>query len=197
MNPRDHTASRWLPDDGWSRSPGALESSAPAGPRDRCRTSAEETGDANLTRPRRLSVGELAAQILVDGLQSARTRTRTPEGAAVAAAHVHGRRAGEEAIAHEGPLGPDPEARRDRLVTLLTDLGFETRATDRGVFEMTSCPFHPLAHRSPRLTSILNRAFLTGLLQGLGLDDMEALLGADGPDDCCGRVTLGHLAMAT
>lgn len=148
---------------------------------------------------RMLAVGELAAQILVDAVLGAGSTppARLPEDAAVLAAEMRGRRAGEEAIAHEGPLGPGPQARHHRLLQLLGDLGFEHHLTDSGVLALTSCPFHWLSHRSPRLTSMLNRAFLTGLLQGLGLDDMEAVLAAAGPEDCCGRVSLARLETAS
>lgn len=80
-----------------------------------------------------------------------------------------------------GRLGPE---RATAAVTeLLAELGFEPAVID-GRIVQRNCPFHRLAQHSPALVCGANRAFVDGLLDGLGASRLHAELA---PDDnrCC------------
>jgi predicted ArsR family transcriptional regulator len=69
----------------------------------------------------------------------------------------------------------------------LADLGFEPRIGDTGEVSLGNCPFHRLAVRHPELVCGLNEALITGLLDGLGADQLCARLQPE-PGSCCVRV---------
>jgi predicted ArsR family transcriptional regulator len=72
-------------------------------------------------------------------------------------------------------------------VGILTELGFEPRATTESVL-LRNCPFQALATRHTRLVCGLNHAFLTGLMEGLGNTNLQTRL-ASHPGRCCVELT--------
>jgi len=72
--------------------------------------------------------------------------------------------------------------RRD-LLAALARLGFEPDRTT-GRILLHNCPFHSLATRHTTLVCGLNHAFLAGLLDGLDIDDRQAVL-APHTGRCC------------
>ena len=109
---------------------------------------------------------ELIAEILADAVDD------DPAHAAEAA-HRH---------AHQRGHAVGTRLRGTALLDVLAGLGFEP---DRGEpTVLRNCPFHALASRHTALVCGLNRAFLTGLVDGLGTDGVQARL-APRPGACC------------
>ncbi|HZC26045.1 MAG TPA: helix-turn-helix domain-containing protein [Actinopolymorphaceae bacterium] len=140
---------------------------------------------------------ELVGQILVDAIaddpadagRSARRRARQ-----------RGRRAGQFLADQLG------EQRRERLRRLagsgslgarelvlvrraLAELGFDPDEDRPQHVVLRNCPFHSLAVQQPELVCGLNLAYLNGLLDGLGTDQVDARL-APRPGHCCVEVGL-------
>jgi predicted ArsR family transcriptional regulator len=112
---------------------------------------------------------ELIAEILADAVAE-------DPAHADDAARRHARRSGEA-------LGR--RLRGTALRDALTGLGFEPGEGPRVVLH--NCPFHALALRQAPLVCALNHAFLTALIEGLGLTGTRALL-APSPGVCCVQV---------
>jgi predicted ArsR family transcriptional regulator len=74
--------------------------------------------------------------------------------------------------------------RRPSVASVLAELGFEPTTGDGEEVVLTNCPFHAMVDTAPSLVCGLNHAFNEGLLEGLGLRDVEAVL-EPGSDRCC------------
>ena len=132
---------------------------------------------------------ELIADILAEAVENGRPPAEI--------AHRHGVSLGTQ-LRHPADLPPGDRERADLppgdrppavpgVVEVLAGLGFEP--VDCGdVVRLGNCPFHALAVRHTALVCGVNHAFLTGLLDGLGLRDMEAVL-APHPPACCVELT--------
>jgi predicted ArsR family transcriptional regulator len=143
-------------------------------PRGRGRTPKvyEPAGGLEVSVPERRY--ELVGRILADAMAD---NQGDAGQAALAEAERHGRRLGEAArYQSEGEIG-----------ILLAELGFEPRPGPPGRIVLDNCPFHALAVRQPALICGLNRAFVEGLLAGLGATGLAARL-APRPDACCVEV---------
>ncbi|MFE3025659.1 helix-turn-helix transcriptional regulator [Nocardia tengchongensis] len=81
-----------------------------------------------------------------------------------------------------GRLGP--ERALTLIQALLADQGFEPGRPEPACLRLHNCPFHPLAASAPELVCGLNHAYLSGILDGLGADTVEAVL-APRPGECC------------
>jgi predicted ArsR family transcriptional regulator len=128
----------------------------------------EPTGDGvAITIPERRY--ELIAEILADAVADDPTR-------ADQAARRHAHRRGHD-------VGTQVRATDGDLVAVLAALGFEPCA-EPGRVLLRNCPFHALAARQTALVCGLNHAFLTGLIDGAGLADMQARL-VPRPGACC------------
>ncbi|GHJ54103.1 ArsR family transcriptional regulator [Nonomuraea sp. TT08I-71] len=115
---------------------------------------------------------ELIAEILADAV--ADDPHDAPE-----AARRHARRRGQEIGARVRDSGGD-------LVAALAGLGFEPETRDDHVL-LGNCPFHVLATRQTALVCGLNHAFVAGLVDGAGRDDLLPRL-APRPGACCVRL---------
>lgn len=73
------------------------------------------------------------------------------------------------------------------LVAVLADLDYRPRADETGV-RLANCPFHALLEVSVDLICGANRSFCAGLLDGLGADDLRAVLDPEPGPECCVRV---------
>jgi predicted ArsR family transcriptional regulator len=73
------------------------------------------------------------------------------------------------------------------LSAALTVLGYEPEP-EGGAVVLRNCPFHALAALHTALICGLNQAFLTGLLDGMGVTDRQAVL-APATGRCCVAVT--------
>jgi predicted ArsR family transcriptional regulator len=70
------------------------------------------------------------------------------------------------------------------LTEVLSELGFEPDPAGTQPVVLHNCPFHALASQHTELVCGLNHAFLSGLVDGLGLDGVEARL-VPRPGACC------------
>ncbi|QIS08712.1 helix-turn-helix transcriptional regulator [Nocardia arthritidis] len=135
----------------------------------------------------RVSIPERRYEVLADILMAAvlgETEAGTARDAALRIAAERGRELGgaERRQRKPGRLGAE------RALTLLQELlaaqGFEPGRLGSGCIRLHNCPFHPLAASEPELVCGLNRAYLTGMLDGLEADAVEAAL-APRPGECC------------
>jgi predicted ArsR family transcriptional regulator len=144
---------------------------APAGqPRGRGRAPKvyEPTGDGLM-----VTIPERRYELIADILAEAVTDHDTPAGDA--ASRVAYRR-GQE-------LGAGMREAGGGLGDVLAGLGFEPRS-HADVVLLNNCPFHALATRHTALVCGLNHAFISGVVDGLGATDVQALL-APRPRACC------------
>jgi predicted ArsR family transcriptional regulator len=123
---------------------------------------------------------ELVGQILADAVATAPTA------------------AGEAALRVAFDLGQALTAQKETrpgaedlasVRTALAEIGFEptepTAEPERII--MLNCPFHALASRQRELICGINRAFVSGMLAGLGTERLTATL-APRPGNCCVEV---------
>ena len=122
---------------------------------------------------------ELAGHIMADAIsESARTGTPVFDALNNAAA-AHG--AAIAAISPDHPSGGD--AALDLAVRILTEQGYEPRQIDRIVI-MANCPFHRLAVGHTELVCRLNHSLLSGFVDSVAPDLLEARL-EPGANRCC------------
>jgi predicted ArsR family transcriptional regulator len=120
-----------------------------------------------------LSIPERRYELIADILAEAVAGGQEP--AAAVAARVAYRR-GHAVAGDLDRSGAD-------LVGVLADLGFEPGAGPTAI-TLHNCPFHALAARHTDLVCGLNRAFVAGLVAGLGITGVEPVL-APRPGRCC------------
>lgn len=105
-------------------------------------------------------------------------------GVAEQVAGREGRAIGE-AVRTELRLRP-PGA--ERALTTASDVlrarGYEPYVADDGSLRLRSCPFHALARHAPQLVCRMNRAFIEGIVRGLGNESVEAALEPT-EGECC------------
>lgn len=91
----------------------------------------------------------------------------------------------EEAATTEGAvLGRT--SRPAPLADVLAQQGYEPRPEDEAL-TLANCPFDSLAQSHTRLVCGLNRAFVQGVIDGLGGDELRACLEPE-PGQCCVKV---------
>jgi predicted ArsR family transcriptional regulator len=115
---------------------------------------------------------DLAGQLLVKAVAQAE-RTGSPVADALRPVATRaGRSAGTQAT-------PD-------LFDALTADGYEPRRDGDGI-TLTNCPFHALAREATELVCGMNRAYLEGMLRGIGETGLDARLDP-APGRCCVRL---------
>lgn len=117
---------------------------------------------------------DLMGEILAEAVDADPTDARA---AALSAAYRRGRAEGAAERAGGG-----------RLDRLLDRLGFEpdNPETTEAV-RLRNCPFHRMAVRHTELVCALNQAFISGILNGIGVGNLEARL-APAAGLCCVRL---------
>ena len=126
---------------------------------------------------------DLSGEILLDALET-RQVGETSETAVQRAAHARGRQLGHEVRTQQRPQ-PVPGAQVvDVAQRVLEEHGFEPYLGHGSTVRLRNCPFNQLAQRSRELVCSMNRAFIDGLLRGLGDDLSEAAL-APREGECC------------
>jgi predicted ArsR family transcriptional regulator len=105
-------------------------------------------------------------------------------GVAEQVAGREGRAIGE-AVRNELHLRP-PGA--ERALSTASDVlrarGYEPYVAEDGSLRLRSCPFHALARHAPELVCRMNRAFIEGIVRGLGNESVEAALERT-EGECC------------
>ena len=115
---------------------------------------------------------DLAGRLLVKAVAQAE-RTGSPVAEALhSVAAQAGRSAGRQAA-------PD-------LFDALTADGYEPRRDGHGI-TLANCPFHALAREATELVCGMNRAYLEGMLRGIGETGLHARLDP-APGRCCVRL---------
>ncbi|MGH3508845.1 MAG: transcriptional regulator, partial [Nocardioidaceae bacterium] len=128
---------------------------------------------------------DLAGSILAVAIETAEGGA-APLGEAVARAAAD---AGRSAGAGSAASGDDVE----RLTEALTELGYEPRSEGADVI-LANCPFDALVHGHTELVCGLNRSFVSGVIDGLHCEGLEARLEPE-PGLCC--VKAGRPASGT
>ncbi|MBX6371798.1 MAG: helix-turn-helix domain-containing protein [Acidothermus sp.] len=75
------------------------------------------------------------------------------------------------------------ERRGEKLAAVLDELGYAPEGREDEI-RLGNCPFHALVGVEPRLVCAMNEAFLSGLLSGLGITELAAVLDPR-PPACC------------
>ncbi|MFE3059804.1 helix-turn-helix transcriptional regulator [Nocardia sp. NPDC059239] len=135
----------------------------------------------------RVSIPERRYEVLAEILMGAVLAEGADETARDVAVRVATERgtalgAAERDLRKPGRLGP--ERALTLLQALLSDQGFEPGRPTPSCVRLHNCPFHPLAASAPELVCTLNHAYLSGILDGLGANTVEAVL-APAPGECC------------
>jgi predicted ArsR family transcriptional regulator len=93
-------------------------------------------------------------------------------------------RAALDAVAAQAGRRLGEEGGEASLQAALTGRGYEPFEDDAGVIRLRNCPFHRLAEQHRDVVCGMNRAYLGGLLEGLGRTDVMASLEPE-PGRCC------------
>jgi predicted ArsR family transcriptional regulator len=109
--------------------------------------------------------------------------------ASMAVARAEGNRVGTL----RRPVGRTAAKRsRAAAINALTDLGYEPAAEDpaapAGAMRLRNCPFRAVADIAPDLVCGMNHELVSGLFDGLGLDESGVALDPN-PPNCCVTVT--------
>jgi predicted ArsR family transcriptional regulator len=113
-----------------------------------------------------------------------------PLAAATRVARARGaeRGAGQRERMRPGRLGPE------RALTvageILEECGYEPQREGPTQLRLRNCPFHPLAEGARDVVCAANRAYVSGLLDGLGATSAEAVPDHE-PGTCCVRLIGG------
>ena len=122
---------------------------------------------------------ELAARVFADALETAE-----PKKALDVVAHDVGRSIGQQARAKRSGKRASRSAAPKSTLNVLRDCGYEPYVTRDGSVRMRNCPFHALASTHRQLVCRMNHELVGGLMEGLELDDVEAVLDPK-PGECC------------
>lgn len=126
---------------------------------------------------------DLAGRFLVEAIQSEKPGELARE-TLLRVATEKGRELGEDVRRKRRLRRPGPERTLALLEDVLRDYGFEPYRDDRRIVALRNCPFHALAKLAPDLVCEMNRAFLEGVLRGMGNDNVDSVLACK-PGDCC------------
>jgi predicted ArsR family transcriptional regulator len=120
---------------------------------------------------------ELAGRLLARAIAEAGP-SESPHDNAMRVATEEGRRLGAE-YARTG-------TRHDtaRAIEVLADVGFEPLVDDAERVVLANCPFHALAETATDLVCGMNEGFVRGIVDGLGIDGLDAVLAPE-EGRCC------------
>lgn len=121
----------------------------------------------------------LAARMLADAVD----RSGIGSDAIEASAHDAGRAIGRAARAVAGPR-PSRGRRREALLEVLSDHGYEPRVDATGEILLANCPFDALVDEHRQLVCGMNLALAEGALEALGDTRLHAELD-EPPGHCC------------
>jgi predicted ArsR family transcriptional regulator len=129
---------------------------------------------------------ELAGTMLADAVARSRSGGTSIEDSLAHAARDAGR-ALAAAAKQETDAGVRVDARRERVVDVLRQRGFEPETRGDGVTVLHNCPFHHLAQTHTELVCGMNLCLLESFLTALDVVDLHAELE---PEDgyCCVRL---------
>jgi predicted ArsR family transcriptional regulator len=126
---------------------------------------------------------ELAGRLLLDGVAN-QVEGESAQDSTNAAAEAEGSELGRKAGTGKGLRHPGPERTIAAAEEILSEHGFEPFRESPTVLALRNCPFHGLAERSPEVVCGMNRAFIDGIVRGLGNDSVDVILEPE-PGHCC------------
>jgi predicted ArsR family transcriptional regulator len=129
---------------------------------------------------------DLAGGLLAEAVERAAAEGVPVDRALRDAAVAAGRRLGNEARAAAGPRAGRAK-RRDAVLRVLTRHGYEPRMRD-GEIVLANCPFHVLAEQHRALVCGMNLDLLSGIVEGIGDEDLLSARLAPEPGYCCVRM---------
>jgi len=124
---------------------------------------------------------EVAARLFADAIEQLAGDT-TPDPLRASARGL-GREVGDAARKQAGPRA-GKRKRREALVGVLRDRGYEPAQGDDGGIRLRNCPFHALVDEHRPLVCGMNFALAEGLVEGLGDADLYPCLDSQ-PGFCC------------
>lgn len=136
------------------------------------------SGEVSVSLPERRY--GLAGRILAEAITRAERDSCPLRTAMNDAAVATGRTLGEQSRAAVAPGAPTGI---EALHRILEEQGYEPYVAGTEVF-LANCPFHALAQDYTELVCGMNLGVLQGLVDGIGLDDVEARLDP-APGRCC------------
>jgi predicted ArsR family transcriptional regulator len=125
---------------------------------------------------------DFAGKVLVSALERSPAKSRD---AVLSAARDEGFALGKQARRDKGLRSAT--SKRAVIRELLYERGYEPFVDDKGELRLRNCPFHNLAQQSVEIVCGLNQAFISGVLSGLGSEDLDAALDPQ-PGHCCVRI---------
>jgi len=126
---------------------------------------------------------DLLAAILVDAVQAQGTDEPARDSALRAARQRgHAIAAAERARLRTGRLGAERALALSE--NLLNRHGYQACRVSTGCLSLRNCPFHPVVEQARDLVCNINHAFLDGMLAGLEVDSVRAVLEPH-PGECC------------
>jgi len=137
--------------------------------------------EIDLSVPRRRY--DIAGRILARAVAlSSSRRSRPARDTAITLAHEEGRRLGE---VHAAPGRATTQRALAGVEEVLATVGYQPAIEGTSV-RLRNCPFHSLTEVAPRLVCEVNESFISGVVAGLGSDDLvEADLCGPTDGDCC------------
>jgi predicted ArsR family transcriptional regulator len=126
---------------------------------------------------------DVIGKLLVDSIMAEPGQAARAEVASNVAA-AEGRRIGERIRAELRMRPPGTERALATATDILRDRGYEPYPAEDGSLRLRSCPFHAIARHAPELVCRMNRAFIEGLVRGIGNQSLEAALEPT-PGECC------------
>jgi len=117
---------------------------------------------------------DLAGRLLVRAIAQAEQAGSPVSDALHSVATQEGRSAGAQVASNLGRRAPRSEVEAAVFDTLTAD-GYEPRRNGDH-FMLANCPFHALAREATELVCGMNRAYLAGMLDGLGATTLDAKL---------------------
>jgi predicted ArsR family transcriptional regulator len=127
---------------------------------------------------------DLAGRILVSALERSSAKSRD---AVRRAAWDEGLALGKQARREKGLRSVSSKKALEVMRELLYERGYEPFVDDSGEMQLRNCPFHTLAQQSVEIVCGLNQAFISGVLSGIGSNELNAALDPQ-PGQCCVRV---------
>jgi predicted ArsR family transcriptional regulator len=126
---------------------------------------------------------DVIGKLLVDSVLAQDERQDRVEVATDVAADA-GRAIGEEVRSELRMRPPGTERTLATAAEVLRARGYEPYTGEGGEVRLRSCPFHRVARHAPELVCRMNRAFIEGIIRGIGNSSVEAAL-EPMPGQCC------------
>lgn len=126
---------------------------------------------------------DLMGELLVEAIET-ESRTMPARKAALRASRERGRMIGRAARREHGARWSSRRGGVPAASETLAGCGFEPAEVRDGEIVLRNCPFRSLAQAAPDLVCVMNRAFIEGVLQGMGTPRVRARL-TRRPGVCC------------